>query len=163
MLAASLLNADQSRSAENRFSKLADLAALLEGIGKAVGSDPDDMRENLEDINLATRTLLSMNLDVEQEVSTWALLAGSKPDNVEERIQALGLKGFPEVPNEWSRLPRQSNEIIEWHAHVGSRLRRLMHAVLSMESFDDVVILMALADCELARITYVSTYALLES
>lgn len=163
VLAASLLNADQGRSAENRFSKLADLAVLLEGIEQSSGSDPEDMREGLEDINLATRTLLSMNLDVEQEVSTWALLAGSKPQNAVKRIDALGLRDFPDISSEWSQLPRKSKEIVAWHGHAGSRLRRLLHALLSAENFDDVVILMALADCELARIAYVSTYALLES
>lgn len=162
MLAESILSADQCSSVENRFSKLATLAALLEGIGKTAEPHAHDMREGMEDANLATRTLLSMSLDVEQEVSTWALLAGSRPENAERRIMALGLKDFPAIPSEWSRMPRRPREIIQWHGHAGSRLRRLMHAVLLVESFDDVVILMALADCELARISYVSTYALLE-
>ncbi|MDX1487523.1 MAG: hypothetical protein R3268_04930 [Acidiferrobacterales bacterium] len=163
VLAASLLNAEQGRSAENRFAKLADLAASLEGVGQSFGSDSEDMREGLEDVNLATRTLLSMNLDIEQEVSTWALLAGSRPENAGQRIDALGLKGFSDIPGEWSQLPRKPKGIAEWHGHAGSRLRRLLHALLLAESFDDVVILMALADCELTRIAYVSTYALLES
>lgn len=163
LLVTSLLNAGQIRSAENRFSKLADLTALLESAEQYSESDPKGWREVLEDINLATRTLLSMNLDVEKEVSTWALLAGSRPQKVGNRIDVLGLKGFPDIPSEWSTLPRKSKEIAEWHSHVGSRLRRLLHALLLAESFDDVVILIALADCELTRIAYVSTYALLDS
>ena len=163
MLAASLLNADQRLSAESRFSKIADLAALLESVGKVSGSDPDGLRNGLEDVNLATRTLLSMSLDIEKEVSTWALLAGSKPENAGKRIDALGLKGFPDIPSEWAQLPCGSKEMVEWHGHVGSRLRRLLHSLLSADSFDDVVTVLALADCELARIAYVSTYALLET
>ena len=162
VLADSLLSADQGRSAESRFSKLADLACLLEGLNKADEAGSDEVRASLEDVNLATRTLLSMSLDIEQEVSTWALLTGSRPADAASRIQALGLTGFAEIPNEWSELPRQWSNLVDWHRHAGARLRRLVHAALSVESLDDVVILLALADCELARVAYVSTYAMLE-
>ena len=163
VLADSLLSADQSRSAESRFSKLADLAALLEGLNKGDEVDPSELRGGLEDVNLATRTLLSMSLGIEQEVSTWALLTGSRPADAANRIQALGLTGFAEIPNEWSELPRQWSDLVDWHRHAGARLRRLVHTAMSVESLDDVVILLALADCELARVAYVSTYAMLES
>ena len=162
VLADSLLSADQGRSAESRFSKLADLACLLEGLNKADEAGSDEVRASLEDVNLATRTLLSMSLDIEQEVSTWALLTGSRPADAASRIQALGLTGVAEIPNEWSELPRQWSNLVDWHRHAGARLRRLVHAALSVESLDDVVILLALADCELARVAYVSTYAMLE-
>jgi len=163
VLADSLLTADQSRSVESRFSKLADVASSLEGLNKADEADPDQVRGSLEDTNLAARTLLSMSLDVEQEVSTWALLTGSRPADAARRIRALGLVGFAEIPNEWSELPRQWSDLVDWHRHAGARLRRLVYAAMSVECLDDVVILLALADCELARVAYVSTYSMLES
>ena len=160
ILADSLLNADQSRSIENRFSQLSDLAVLFEELGNVDESDADEVRGSVEDINLAARTMLSLNADIEREVSTWALLIGSRPLDSERRIQALGLTDFASVPTEWSELPRQWGSFVEWHRSAAPRLRRLIHAVLSVESLDDVVILMALVDGELARVVYVSTYAL---
>jgi hypothetical protein len=161
VLAASPLNDAQRKSLEQRFDKLSDVAALLEKSARA--SKSDDARNDLEDLNLACRTLLTMNPRIEEEASTWALLTGSRPRNSRERIRALGLDVFSEDANELLRVPHGTNDVKTWHSHAASRLRRLVHALLAARDFHDVVIIAVIADCELARIVDASSYRLLLS
>jgi hypothetical protein len=104
LLAVGILNEAQQKSLVERFGEIANIAKLLERFAKA--SESAESRNELEDLNLACRTLLSMNPRIDEEVSTWALLAGSKPRNAEARIRGLGLDVLLGADDESVRMPR---------------------------------------------------------